>query len=127
MASIRVEHTIGDLASDCAKIATGARTVMSKTLRDEARLGNELAKGNARRTAGAHGKHYPNAFTVEALSPLVWEYGPEASRPQGGMSFEFGSRNQPPHLDLAKSADIIGPRLGGAVLNDVGDMFWPGS
>jgi hypothetical protein len=28
--------------------------------------------------------------------------------PQGGMSFEFGSRNQPPHLDLNRSADIIG-------------------
>src|SRR4051794_2734654 len=100
---------------------------MARSLNDEARLGNELAKGFARKSAGAHGKHYPNAFSVERTGLLQYEYGPDSAMPQGGMSFEFGSRNQPPHLDLAKSADIISPRLGEAVLNDVDDLFWPGT
>jgi hypothetical protein len=31
--------------------------------------------------------------------------------PQGGMSFEYGSRNQPPHLDGLHALDTIGPRV----------------
>lgn len=121
---INVSNTLDDLTRDTSRIATTARGKMSRAVREEARLGNELAKGFAHKSAGAHGKHYPNAFSIEAITPLAWEYGPDASMPQGGMSFEHGSRNQPPHNDLAKSADIVGPRLGGAVLNEVDGMFW---
>jgi hypothetical protein len=124
---VRVTHHIDDLASDLAKIAVDSKATMARTLRQEAELGNELAKGFARKSAGKHGKHYPSAFSAESRGPLSWEYGPDSSMPQGGMSFEFGSRNQPPHLDLARSADIIAARLGEAVLNDVDDLFWPGA
>lgn len=124
---IKVTHHIDDLASDLRTIAAEVTPTMARTLREEARLGNELAKGFARKSAGKHGKHYPNAFSVEARGLLSVEYGPDASMPQGGMSFEYGSRNQPPHLDLAKSADIVAARLGEAILNDVDDLFWPGA
>jgi len=124
---VRVTHHIDDLASDLRTIATEVNLVMAKTVREEARLGNNLAKGFAKKSAGSHGKHYPSSMSAEMVSALSWEYGPEDGKRQGGMSFERGSRNQPPHLDLAKSADIIGPRLGGAILNDVGDLFWPGA
>lgn len=124
---IKVTHHIDDLASDLRTIAVEVTPTMAKTLRAEARLGNELAKGFAKVSAGRHGKLYPNAFSAEARGPLSWEYGPDSAKPQGGMSFEHGSRNQPPHLDLAKSADIIATRLGEAVLNDVDDLFWPGA
>lgn len=123
---IRVTHTIDDLANDLRTVAVEVAPTISRTVGEEARLGNELARGFARRSAGSHGKHYPNAFSVERVGAMAWEYGPDAAMPQGGMSFEFGSRNQPPHLDLARSADIVGERLGGAVLNAVGDLFWPG-
>jgi hypothetical protein len=52
------------------------------------------------------------------------EYGPDIARPQGGMSFEYGSRNQPPHLDLARSADLIGPSTVGEVGRMVDRLFW---
>jgi hypothetical protein len=52
------------------------------------------------------------------------EYGPDAAMPQGGMSFEFGSRNQKPHLDLAKSADVIGPALAQEVRGLADQWFW---
>ena len=121
---INVQHTVGDLARDAAKVAVSAKPKMAKVVRSNAQQGNRLAKGIARQSAGAHGKHYHRAFTAEALTPLSWEDGPDASMPQGGMSFEFGSRNQPPHLDLAKSLDAQGPQFA----KDAGDvldgLFW---
>jgi hypothetical protein len=53
------------------------------------------------------------------------EYGPDIAHPQGGMSFEGGSRNQPPHNDLAKSADLIGPAFQGEVHRLPDKWFWP--
>lgn len=118
---------IADLAADLRTITMRAPLRISRTMSEEARLGNELAKEFAKKSAGKHGKLYHRAFSAERLGIYTYTYGPDASMPQGGMSFERGSRNQPPHLDLARSADIVGPRLGGAVLNDVGDLFWPGA
>jgi hypothetical protein len=43
------------------------------------------------------------------------------------MSFEYGSRNQPPHLDLNKSADLIGPQLAKDAGNLLDSLFWPNS
>ncbi len=67
----------------------------------------------ARDTAGKHGKHYPNAITASptsaGLGDVSWEVGPESARPQGNMSFEYGSVNQPPHLDGARAAQVIEP------------------
>lgn len=60
-------------------------------------------RANARRTAGAHGKHYPSSITSEQIpsADAVWEVGPQYGRKQGSMGpgFEFGSVNQPPHWD----------------------------
>lgn len=135
MASIQVTHTIDDLESDCRKIATGAPAEFRKVIRDAAVVGNNLAKGNARRHSGTHGKWYPGTFSVGAVSAyygfgggsIEVEYGPVSARRQGGMSFEFGSRNQPPHLDLAKSADFAGVKLQRAASDALGRMFWPNS
>lgn len=105
---------------------------MTAVVRDGARAGNLLAKDNAKRTAGRHGKHYPNAMSAETKSAFFGfgagvysaEYGPVVGRLQGSMSFEFGSRNQPPHFDLAKSADVIGPSLAQEVRQGLDRMFW---
>lgn len=63
--------------------------------------------GFAAGTAGIHGQHYPKSITAETkvAMGIVVEVGPETSKPQGGMGpgFEFGSRNQPPHLDGANA------------------------
>jgi len=120
---VTVTHSIGDLAADLAQIPPVAVKDMAAVVRKNAREGNKIAKAFAKESAGVHGKHYHKRFSAEMLSALSWEYGPEG-RPQGEMSFEYGSRNQPPHLDLAKSADLIGP----AFAKDVGDKidrwFW---
>lgn len=72
-------------------------------------------RGNARATAGHHGRRYPASITAEkkvsALGTIGYEVGPEIGKPQGGMGkgFEYGSRNQPPHLDGKRAADAEEP------------------
>lgn len=126
-----VTHGIDDLASDLADIAARVKPDMRGVVRDGIRVGADLAKANAKRTAGSHGKHYPKSISSEMDSDLglfgntiSGEYGPDAARPQGGMSFEFGSRNQPPHLDLARSADIVGPAFARSVRDQIDEWFW---
>jgi hypothetical protein len=129
--TIRVHHDIGDLADDMASIVRRVRPDMRGVVKDGIRVGRDLARANAKRTAGAHGKHYPKAITAEMTSGLglfgntiSGEYGPDPALPQGGMSFEHGSRNQPPHNDLAKSADVVGPSFLRSVDDQVGEWFW---
>jgi hypothetical protein len=70
---------------------------------------------NARATAGRHGKHYPKSITAEQIpsASIEWEVGPEIGRKQGSMGrgFEFGSSNQPPHLDGMQAATVQEPKF----------------
>ena len=69
---------------------------------------------NATVTAGKHGKHYPksiNSKMVPSLTAVVAEIEPTEGMKQAGMSFEYGSVNQPPHLDGQRALDQIGPDL----------------
>ena len=124
--STRIYHTLDDLEADLRTIATTFKPRAAAEVRDVARDGNKAGKRLAKVSAGAHGKHYHKAFSAEALTPLMWEWGPDSAMPQGGMSFEHGSRNQPPHLDLAKAADVHGAddlqRRIGITLDR---LFWP--
>lgn len=124
---VHVTHSIGDLASDLRQMAVTAKPALARVVKSNAYEGARLARGFAKSSAGSHGKHYPNSIDAESRGPLKWEYGPDSSMPQGGMSFEFGSRNQKPHLDLARSADIVGPQLLDDVDDVVGNLFWPGA
>lgn len=132
MAQVRVRHGIGRLAADMADIPPRARVDMRATVRDGVRIGNGLARDNAKRSAGKHGKHYPRAFSFEmhqslfgrASAVISGEYGPEIGKPQGDMSFERGSRNQKPHLDIARSADAITQAFVGEVRRLPDRWFW---
>jgi hypothetical protein len=128
---VRVVHDIDDLANDLVSIARHVRPDMRECVSESIDEGNKLAKASAKRTAGAHGKHYHRAFSASMHrgyglfgNTISGEYGPDSSKPQGGMSFERGSRNQPPHNDLAKSADIAGEKLALKVNLRVDGWFW---
>ncbi len=117
------------LAKDMDRIAATARKDMVGVVRDGIRVGRDIARANAKKSAGRHGKHYPRSITSEmklygALGLIAGEYGPDPALPQGGMSFESGSRNQKPHLDLARSADIVGPAFASSVRETVDGWFW---
>ena len=105
---------IRDLATDFSSVPARATRAAGQAVERIAKAGNTLARAFARESAGKHGKHYHRAITAEKKHPLglTWAYGPDVAKPQGDMSFERGSRNQPPHLDLNRSADVIGPQLG---------------
>lgn len=129
---IVVLHGIDDLADDLRKIPAQARKDMVGVVKEGIRTGGMLARDNARQTSGTHGKHYPRSITWEmsgtvsfgGVNGIAGEYGPDSAKPQGGMSFEGGSINQPPHNDLAKSADVIAPAFMHEVRRLPGRWFW---
>lgn len=117
---------IRDLATDFQSIPARATRAAGDVVGKIADHGTTLARTFARESAGKHGKHYHRAITSERRHPLglVWVYGPDAAKRQGDMSFERGSRNQPPHNDLAKSADIVGDKFELKVNLRVDGWFW---
>lgn len=129
---VHVVGGVADLARDLKSIKVKARKDMRATVRDGIRAGNTLAKANAERSSGRHGKHYPKAFRAEMNSSLFGsgsatisgEYGPITGPKQGRMSFENGSRNQKPHRDLARSADVIGGSFAQEVRALPDRWFW---
>lgn len=70
---------------------------------------------NARETSGDHGKHYPDSIDSEPRLAfgITVEIGPNSAKPQGvmGRGFEFGSENQPPHLDGLRALPAAAARL----------------
>lgn len=125
---VHIVHSLSDLERDLRTIATEFKPRMARNVRDVARDGNREGKRLARRSAGNHGRHYHKAFSAERFAgdALTWVWGPDASMPQGGMSFERGSRNQPPHHDIAKAADMHGaPQLAVKVHVTLDGLFWP--
>ncbi|MFE3452384.1 hypothetical protein ACFXJ8_26020 [Nonomuraea sp. NPDC059194] len=108
---------IGDEIEDRArKVAEGAYPLVKEyALKLQKRW-----RENARDTAPPHGKHYPRSITAEQIfnaSAAEWEVGPDSALPQGGMGrgFEYGSRNQPPHLDGAQATVAVEPEFNAAV------------
>lgn len=124
-----------DLESDLTKIPVQATKDMVSIVREGIKVGNTLARDNARRTAGKHGKLYPRSFSSEMRGvsggfgtySISGEYGPDAAKPQGNMEFEYGSRQSPAHLDLNHSADVVGPALQGELRSKIDSWFWPES
>lgn len=110
-----------DLAGKGAKGHAVARKVLLQggdDLRDKWRA-------NATESAGLHGRLYPRSITAEEKfsTDIVVEIGPDTSKPQGGMSFEFGSSKQPPHLDGQRAADVVVPWVERNVLDALGGLF----
>jgi hypothetical protein len=111
-----------DLAQVGAKSVPALRGVMleaGNSFRDE-------WKANATATAGEHGVHYPDSIEADlafSVTSIAVDVGPNPGKPQGGMSFEFGSSNQPPHLDGLRALDAVAPRVERIVESAIGHLF----
>jgi len=107
---VRLGAQLAQMTSDLNDPAS-----LRSAVTDEAQALRDTWREDARVKAGKHGKHYPNAITysTRVLGPLhvEAEVGPDASKPQGGMSFEFGSKNQRPHLSGQKASQGLEDRL----------------
>ena len=88
---------------------------LRSTLREEMDKTRDVWREDARVKARKHGKHYPASITYSTRTVGVLhveaELGPDADKPQGGMSFELGSRKQKPHLSGQKAAQGLEDRL----------------
>jgi hypothetical protein len=117
-------HDESDFAAQLERAAVALRPKAAAVVRDTAREGNAIAKANAERTSGTHGKHFPKAFTASRLSLLAWQYGPLRERLQGNMNFEEGPGPQTtPHRAVGKSFDVIKPRFHQAADKLVDELF----
>ena len=117
-----------ELADDLGKISSKAVPTLRSVVDESGKTLAQEWRSNASVTSGAHGKHYPNAITSELLfgvTQIVAEVGPETHRKQGGMGpgFEFGSRNQPPHLDGLRALDVVQPRMERMADAAIGHLF----
>lgn len=85
-------------------------------------------RDNARETSGKHGKHYPDSIDSElvfSVTNVAVETGPNRAKKQGGMGmgFEFGSENQPPHLDGLRALDGVQQRAEKIIDATIGHLF----
>lgn len=102
---------IRKLAADLSAVTTKMVGPMRKVWQE---IGDQTSKewaAIATTTAGTHGRHYPKSIDAELRfsTNLEVEIGPNPAKKQGGMSFEYGSVNQPPHLDGLKAVDKMTP------------------
>ena len=113
-----------DLSSVGARAVPALRSAMAQG-------GAEFARqwsANAAATSGAHGVHYPKSIDSELvfnLGGVSVDVGPNAAKKQGSMGkgFEFGSENQPPHLDGAKAMTAIEPVVEELVASVIAGTF----
>lgn len=101
------------LSRDLGKLGAKSGVAMYGVFKEGGKDLEKTWKRNAKATAGEHGKRYPDSITTDMRVGLniEVEVGPDPQRPQGGMSFEDGSVNQPPHLDGQFAADEVIPRI----------------
>lgn len=121
MARVSVQHGIGDLASDLAKIPPRAVKDLSSVVRRNTKYGETIAKRFAREGAGPHGKFAYKRLGSEMTGVLEGEYG------WSGNASEIvgaGWRNGPPNTDLERSQDIVGPKFASDVGAAVEKLFW---
>lgn len=133
---VSVVHTLRDFEDDQKSVARRAERDMRACVRDGARAGNEIAKAYAREKnpPGSHSWKYPGTFAAGAVygfrgfgaSAYSAEYGPLA-RGQGILApiLENGARAaNAPQMNLARSADRIGPSFAQEVRALPSRWFW---
>lgn len=120
----QLEALAADLGKVPASVAKDAQRVVS---RGALNIKNDWRE-RATKSAGAHGRHYPLSIGYELRAGLGGpsaEVGPDASKPQGSMGrgFEFGSINQPPHMDFLAATEAEAPRFEKALADVLGNIL----
>ncbi len=118
---VRLAEQLGQAAVEVDRAAYRETKIAAKSLERKWR-------DNARESAGRHGIHYPKSITSEqmpATGEVRWQVGPESARKQGGMGmgFEFGSVNQPPHLDMSSVVPDVEAAMFAALDKAVRDLL----
>ena len=104
--SIRISSNANIIGADLGKQSAAITRRMIPVLRE---AGDDLAdewRANARESSGNYSKHYQRAIQSKVTGPLEVTVAPWSGK-QSDMSFEFGSINQPPHLDGQRAMDSL--------------------
>ena len=115
-------RTLGaDITSASRASIGGVYAAMSESADDL----RDTWRRNAKETAGTHGKLYPKSILARPVvsTDIIFDVGPDPRFPQGGMSFEFGSVNQPAHLDGQRAMDEVSPRMEKRVADALAGVF----
>ncbi len=101
---------IYDLAADMSAVTAKMVPALREGMADAGEIVERAWRNNAIQTSGEHGKHYPDSIDSELVFDLTGvsvDIGPNSAKKQGpmGAGFEFGSENQPPHLDGARAME----------------------
>ena len=115
---------LGRLAADLGHAGVSAVKAVRPVVEKGALNVKNEWRDNARATAGAHAKRYPDSisYTIRGLSA---EVGPDKDKPQGALGnlLEYGSAKNPPHWDGQRAADAEAPRFEKAVLDAVDGLL----
>lgn len=135
------------LAVDLGNVEPGVRKRLRGVLQEGSSDLKKAWQANAKESSGAHGALYPYSIDWEQVagtrtatgqfsSNLDFEIGPDESKVVGGRNggsggmvgkagagYEFGSVNQPPHLDGQRAADEIVPRIVRRIDITASDLF----
>lgn len=109
--SITIESNANEIIADIGRMTREVTNRMASVIESSAVDMRDEWRANARVTAGKHGKHYPNSIQYRMTGAFEAIIAPDESQTQGAMSFEFGSRNQPPHLDGQRALDYLAPLI----------------
>lgn len=111
MSSVSISTNGATVAADFARIGPRVTRRLITIVAEAAADVRDEWKANATESSGAHGVHYPKSIRWYPEGPLSAVIHPAEGMKQAGMSFEFGSRNQPAHLDGQRALDILAPRI----------------
>lgn len=117
-----------ELAADLSQVGARAVPALRGVMDDAGRAFADEWRRNAVETSGEHGKHYPDSIDSELvfdMGGVSVDVGPNSAKKQGrmGKGFEFGSRNQPPHLDGLRALDGFQVRAERMVDSAMGHLF----
>lgn len=115
------------LSRDLGKVSAGTAAAMYDVIAEGAKDLRDEWRANARATSGEHGKYYPDSITFDMRvgRSITAEIGPDPRLKQGSMGpgFEYGSVNQPPHLDGQRAADTVVPRIDRRIDSALGHLL----
>lgn len=114
MSGISVSVNASAVIAELGKIDKHAFKAVVSIVEESAIDVRDEWKANAKESSGRHGSWYAHSIRyrmVPAFTSIVADIEPTPGYKQAGMSFEFGSRNQPPHLDGQRAIDRYAPLI----------------
>lgn len=116
------------LAADLSGVGAKSVPALRGGMSQAGKVVERAWRNNAIQTSGEHGKHYPDSIDSELVFNLTGvsvDVGPNAAKKQGSMGkgFEFGSVNQPPHLDGARALSDNEAAVERVIANTLDPLF----